>query len=242
MVVGEAVMPEAARSLRSLARHAGVPSGLALGSDGTLEDAAAGRLREAAGLSGVPVRAVEPDADVLAMAGSAGEHPLVRKLAFLVAIGRVDSGPTLFVDADIVFFRGADRLADDLAGTNGQPAYMGDPQPSLDGRLLRDDAEWYRPVNSGLVWMPQPLDWTRALDRFAALGGDFEPTHFTEQTAVHLAVHDTAGVALDSDRYVLAGDDQFAWRDRHARRPGVVCRHYVRPVRHKMWLLADPPY
>ncbi|MBA2744409.1 MAG: hypothetical protein H0U43_08930 [Chthoniobacterales bacterium] len=53
-------------------------------------------------------------------------------------------------------------------------------------------------------------------------------------------MHANDAEPLDPERFVLQLDDQFVFRDRHAK-SSLVLRHYVNPVRHKFWTtLASP--
>jgi hypothetical protein len=52
----------------------------------------------------------------------------------------------------------------------------------------------------------------------------------------HLAFHANAAIPFAPDHYTLRIDDQFDYGDRYANKPNVVCRHYTRTIRHKLWL------
>ena len=236
LILGRALVPDAIRTLRSFVRYVGRPRQIRLASDGTLGPVEIRKLVRSANLQGIPILAAETDLSIFEAMGTAAKHPLIRKLAFLTSLPYIWDERCLYLDTDIEFFPEAHGWANELV-TADQPLYMVDFARSLDGRLLRSEQEWEKPVNSGMIWFSRPLDWKAALDRLFALGADFVPTHFTEQTVVHLAMHQNDGLPLDPARFVVSLEDQFEWSDRFAHKPGVVCRHYVRPVRHKMWML-----
>ena len=98
--------------------------------------------------------------------------------------------------------------------------------------MLRDASESNHPVNSGLLLLLRPLDWSIAVRRLLELEG--EPNFFTNQTLVHLVMHANGAQPLDPTRYVLQLDDQVVYPDRYAG-PNLILRHYVSPVRHKFW-------
>ena len=75
--------------------------------------------------------------------------------------------------------------------------------------------------------------WSAALERFNNMSGDV--MHFTEQTIIHLGLQAAGARALPAEKYVLANDDQWLWRDLHAG-PQVALRHYISSFRHKFWL------
>ena len=235
-MLGQTGIPEAALTFRSLIRCCGQPERLTLVSDGTLTSEDGELLQRA-----IPRSQVVSLDEVLAPGLPAAirerlcDSWMVAKQALLMSLPR--ESPALFIDSDILFFRCASRLAGDLAELGDRPAYMVDVIPNFDDRLLTPADALTPPLNSGFLYLPRPLDWSGAVDRFAALPRD-GGLEFTDQTMSHLAFHNAGGAALEPSAYVLALDDQFDYADRHAHRDGVVCRHYVNTIRHKMWMLA----
>jgi hypothetical protein len=162
----------------------------------------------------------------------ASRHPFGQKLAVILSLPI--NGPTVYCDSDVLFFPGAgEAFGDLLASTDQRPRYLQDCVSAFDSRLLRSEREADRAANAGFIMLYRPLDWSVGLGRLRTLEGS--PGFFSEQTVVHLALHANDAQPLDATRYVLALDDQFDWRDRHCGN-GMCMRHYVRPVRHKMWL------
>jgi hypothetical protein len=90
-------------------------------------------------------------------------------------------------------------------------------------------------ANSGFVYLPDQIDWEAALAPHAWLL--HEPVHFTEQTIINLVLGDLGGVPLDPARFLLDYRDAHSLRD-IATAPGVIARHYVAPIRWKMWVRA----
>jgi hypothetical protein len=84
--------------------------------------------------------------------------------------------------------------------------------------------------------MTQAIDWTHAMSRYKMVRSD--PDVFSEQTVVHLAMASNGAVSLDPQRFVLSRADEFEMRD-ICDPDVVVLRHYVGPVRHKMWNMAS---
>jgi hypothetical protein len=157
-------------------------------------------------------------------------HSTGRQLALIMSLPQ--SGPALYVDADVRFFPGASDLLD-VVTTGQAPAYFqADCQFAGDERLLRDDAEKQLPVNTGVLLLLKPLDWSLAIGRFLEL--QTEPAFHTNQTLTHLTMHRNGARPLDPWKYVLQLDDQTELRDRHAS-ARIALRHYVQPVRHKFW-------
>lgn len=139
-------------------------------------------------------------------------------------------GPALYVDSDVLFFPGAREISS-LLSTAAPALYLADCQLSADERLFRMPREKNAPVNTGVLFLLRKMEWSLSFARFLDGGA---PTFFTNQTMTHLAMHANGAQPLDPAKFVLQLDDQFQHRDRYAG-PELVLRHYVNPVRHKMW-------
>lgn len=222
-------LPEQVASLRSFLRNAGEPVDFTVISDGSHAPASRRLLR----LLHPCVRVVDWTAVVRPdlprpVTGYAAVSPMGKKLA--VELSLPVARPTMYVDADVLFFPGAAALAGLQPGGHGW--FLADCGAGyLDEGLLAGD-EPAEPVNAGFFLLDRQLDWSTALDRLARLGG--VPGFHTEQTLVHLAMHASGARPLDPRRFVLAVDDMFSYRDVHAGR-SIVLRHYTTPVRYKFW-------
>lgn len=231
---GEAMLPEQVRSIRSFLRHAGRPKSFTVITDGSHSARSIELLKK-----------IDPVVSIR----EAGEHlprdlpkkfhryvttyPMGKQLGLIMSLPR--NGPALYVDSDVLFFPGAANLGRDCTGKEIPAFYLQDCQDcSADPRVLRGPKEALQPVNSGLLMLLRPLDWSLGIRRFLDLEG--EPNFFTNQTIVHLVMHANGALPLDATKYVLQLDDQFIYPDRYAS-PHLVLRHYVNPVRHKFWTM-----
>lgn len=226
------MVPEQVRSIRSFLRHVGRPKSLTVITDGSHSDRSITLLKAID-----PVVVIRPSGEHLpsdlpeSFRNYVTTTQMGRQLGLIMTLPR--NGPAFYMDSDILFFRGASDLVTDTAATTAPALYLADCQQcSADSRVLRGPEEAREPVNSGLLVLRQPLDWSLAIQRFLELNS--EPNFFTNQTLVHLVMHANGAVPLDPVRYVLQLDDQFIYRDRYASRR-LVLRHYVNPVRHKFW-------
>jgi hypothetical protein len=228
----EEMLPEQVRSLRSFLRYVGRPQSFTIVSDGSHSDDSI-RLLET----------VDPAVSV----GRAGErlpsdlpekfrhyvtvYPMAKQLGLLMTLPA--NGPSLYVDADVLFFERADDFVPYLSRTDAPAFYLPDCQTcSADPRVFRSAAEELDPVNCGFLLFLKKLDWSLAIARFMEMEG--EPNFFTNQTLAHLALHANGARPFDPAKYIVQLDDQFVYQDRHAG-PTVALRHYVNPVRHKFW-------
>ena len=235
----EAHVPEQVASLRSLIRHLGLPRRVVVVSDGThTPDSARLIERIDPTLSVVDYRDVIRNDLPPAIKRFIEHNRIGAKLAMEWSID-ID-GPTMYSDADVLFFPRIAQLPEALEG-DGRPRYLQDFDTRfLDPRLL-DDEERIPPTNSGLQLLVRRLDWDSALERFEAAvdPASLVPERYgnTEQTVVHLAMRASGGTPLPRDRYVLQVDDEHDWRDRYGG-PQIALRHYCfsNAVQRKLWL------
>jgi hypothetical protein len=225
----DAMLPEQIASVRSFLKYAGRPNRFTIVSDGTHRPRAGSLLQQidscielAEARDFLPQQSSSPD--------YFANHPTGKQLALIMTLPL--ERPALYLDADVLFFPGAIALADLLRNHDAPALYLRDCQVAGDERLLRDPAETADPVNTGVLFFFQKLDWSLAVERFQQLNGT--PNFFTNQTMTHLTMHANGARSFDPAKFVLQLDDQFQLADRYANNR-IVLRHYVNPVRHKFW-------
>ncbi|CAN5410983.1 hypothetical protein BH20VER3_BH20VER3_10110 [soil metagenome] len=229
---GEAMLPEQVRSIRSFLRYVGHPRSFTVVSDGSHSARSIALLQKID-----PVVSVRPTGERLPanlpekFRHYITTHPMGKQLGLILSLPC--NGPALYTDSDVLFFPGAVDLLRDLNNPRAPALYLLDCKDcSSDTRILRGPDEAREPVNSGLLILFRPLDWSLGIQRYLELDG--EPNFFTNQTIVHLVMHANGAKPLDPVRYNLQLDDQFIYPDIYAG-PQLVLRHYVNPVRHKFW-------
>ncbi|MFN2542851.1 MAG: hypothetical protein ABR514_11905 [Chthoniobacterales bacterium] len=228
----EQMLPEQVRSIRSFLRHVGRPKSFTVVSDGSHSEESIRFLRDVDSNVSVQLAGARLAADLPEkFRHYVTMYPMAKQLGLLMTLPA--NGPSLYVDADVLFFNGAADFIHYLSQTNAPAFYLPDCQTSsADPRVLRTAPEELHPVNCGFLLFLKPLDWSIAIERFMELGG--EPNFFTNQTLAHLALHANGARPFDPAKYIVQLDDQFVYQDRHAG-PTVALRHYVNPVRHKFW-------
>lgn len=227
----EEMLPEQVRSIRSFLRNVGRPESFTVITDGSHSEWSV-RLLEAVD----PCVSVRPFGQGLPsglperVRHYVTTYPMGRQLGLLMSLPV--NGPVLYLDADVLFFPGADDFTRYLSDKDAAAFYLEDCQLSADTRVFREPSEQLNPVNCGALLFLKKIDWSIAIRRFLELEG--EPNFFTNQTLAHLALHLNGARSFDPAKYVVQLDDQFIYPDRYARRE-LALRHYVNPVRHKFW-------
>jgi hypothetical protein len=219
---GEDMLPEQVASIRSFFRYAGRPRKFTVVSDGTHSARSIALLRALS----VEIAALPNESSPYL-----ATHPTGKQLALIMSLPR--KAPALYIDSDVLFFAGADLAS--LA--NGPARYLADCRLSADERLFRSEDEKKNPVNTGVLFLPEKLNWSSGMARLNELDG--EPGFFTNQTVTHLTMHANGAEPFDPQKFVLQLDDQFIYRDKYAS-PEIALRHYVNPVRHKFWTSLWP--
>lgn len=228
---GESALPEQAASIRSFLRHAGRPKQFTVVSDGSYTGASIELLEKIDNAVRVQKGSLQlPSGLPETVSSYLTTHPTGKQLAVLISLPT--DGPALYTDSDVLFFPGADRLADLSQTKSSSALYLPDYKFSGDERLIADAGEEKNPANTGFIFLFRQLDWSMGLERLRKLDG--APNFFTNQTITHLAMHANGAAALDPHKFVLQVDDQFIYRDRYAS-SAIAIRHYVNPVRHKFW-------
>lgn len=224
-------LAEQVLSIRSMLKHAGRPTRFVVVSDGSHDDRQIALLERLDPCVSVVRWDEFATADALeATTSLTRSTPMGKKLAIELSLW--DDGPTAYLDSDVLFFAGSHCLGSLVEGDGPAAWFLSDCDAYLDSRMLREADRSLEPVNAGFFVLQQPISWDGALKRLDALDEDF--TWMSEQTAVHVAMHEAGAQSLDASAYVLSDRDAWGWADRFTG-PDLVMRHYTTPVRHKMW-------
>lgn len=228
---GQAALPEQVASIRSFLRYAGRPNQFIVVSDGSYTSRSVQLLEQIDSIVKVlPCPALPPDLPAKKLRDYLSAHPTGKQLALVMSLPM--NKPALYIDSDVLLFPGASDLATRAADRGAPAYYLTDSEFSGDARLLRLVEEKNEPVNTGVLFLFEKLDWSLSVERFLEL--DADPIFFTNQTMTHLTMHANAARPLDPAKYVLQRNDEFIYRDLHAGK-SIALRHYVTPVRHKFW-------
>ena len=236
-----AVGAEQKLSILSFLRHVGAPAKWHIVSDGSISESQAKCFRS-----------IHPSIEVLDWSTFLCNENKVcyERLAkwtvyakkFALMSNLPDLGAVVYADTDILFFEGARHLRELLKNLNEKSYYLKDLPGCLDTAFLTESELGAPPLNAGFVVQGKKLDWSLPIARLNARLSQLTPAQtlgdlgMLEQSASHLAHYLAGSLPLD-EKYALQISDRFEAEDRFSGRDFVL-RHYVRPVRPKMWMHA----
>jgi hypothetical protein len=233
---GEKQFPEAVRCAESFWEYVGRPRQWIIVSDGSLsQDMARCLIEQDEHCRVISWEEYLSAATPKCFQVYAQQHPLGKKLILLWHLSR--QVKCLYTDADVLFFPTAAKPIESLADETNC-CFMEDYAPAFDQRVLLKSDNLFPPVNTGLLWFGNSFSWDLATVRLEQSiqdtrnFWDSDRLHFTEQTLTHLALTQANAKPFPKNRFVISVEDQFVWQQM----TGTLCaRHYVGPVRHKMW-------
>jgi hypothetical protein len=231
--------PEQKLSILSFLRHVGTPAKWYIVSDGSISESQAESLRS-----------IHPAIEVLDWHAFLCEENRVcfERLSkytifakkFALMSNLPDLGAVVYVDTDILFFEGAQHFRNLLRNLGQKSYYQKDLLGCLDSSFLTKSELEAPPLNAGFVVQGRRLDWSAPIARLNSTLSQLRRVQtigdlgILEQSASHLAHYLAGSIPLD-EKYALQLSDRFDQEDRFSGR-NFVLRHYVRPVRHKMWV------
>lgn len=235
---GEAV-PEQKLSIKSFLRYVGTPAKWTIVSDGSITIDQKDSLR-----SLHPSIDIRDWSEFLCEENASCFEELSKYTVFAKKFALMsnlpDQGAVVYIDTDILFFEGAHHLRDLLKHLGKNCYYLTDTPECLDPTFLEGAELKVPPLNAGFVIQGKKLDWSEPIARINKTLAQLSPVQkmgdlgVIEQSATHLA-HFLAGSKPLNEKYVLEISDILDPEDRFSG-PSFAMRHYVRPVRHKMWM------
>ena len=163
-----------------------------------------------------------------------------KKLAVVYLLQK--SAGVLYSDCDVIAFKEPTEII--KAITSGSSLHLFDEfgyklDPWLSARAAKVGVQVSGHFNAGLVYVPKDSMKEELLE---AILYDWEAcfnTHHAEQTLFSILLAPQTPNPLPRSRYVLSWKGVWVWeQDLDCR--DIVARHYVGPVRHRMYLTAYP--
>ena len=143
------------------------------------------------------------------------------------------SKPYLFVDSDILFYPKFFDYIDILNKGDRDYFMIDNDWCCLSKDYMDNNKRDMFQVNSGLLFIRPDFDWKPALEYLSSRQDKNE--NFDEQTSVHVTFFtNRIGLPFDPRLFKVEMSDHFKFSYAHTSQE-LAARHFVGPLRHKMW-------
>jgi hypothetical protein len=224
---GENQMADQLFSILSFYKSLGLPIKWTVFSDGSHTERSKKILRE------IPnVFFAEMDENVVPDNYKTESNPLLKKIFFYKTLPVIST--TLLVDSDVLFFPNFKKFLPHLGFHNW---FLVDENYGYLDKSYLDRVEFdIYPCNSGLLIFNSMPNWSIVLEYL-----DTQKKHtdgimnWSEQTAFHVLTRDfISNMPLDPRYFIVGGSDSFKYSSDY-NYDKIAVRHFVGPIRHKMW-------
>jgi len=142
--------------------------------------------------------------------------------------------PFLFADSDIVFYsKFKDYLH--LFAEQGLNYYMAENDwVTLDSFYMNNYKRDMFQTNSGLLFINPDFNWNTGVDYLIKISKLNSFEFFTDQTSIHISLKKNISEVFDPRFFCVDMRDHF-WFNVFDGRKKIAVRHFVGPIRHKMW-------
>ena len=209
-------------SLFSFYYHVGTPVSWTIFDDGSYTEAELEIFNQ---IPAVHVQRLLPDQEIEEMA----KYPTLKKIFLLRDLKPVR--PTGYADSDVLFFSSFMQHFLPYLSSN---CYLEDENSSYFDKFLPADINTDHPLNLGFLLLNSIPDWSIATDYIETRIRNKELVYWSDQTAMHILATSEQMTPLPKDTFVVGGKDAFSLSDATDYQK-IALRHFVGPVRHKMW-------
>ena len=158
------------------------------------------------------------------------KFPTLQKIEILKNIS--PNSPVIFTDSDILFYKGLRRYEKMLEQHNW---YIADEGFSyFDTDYIANNATDMEPLNLGFMVLNSKPKWGPVLDYIVGKFNEGRLSYWTDQTACHIMAQNEKFKVLSKEEFVVGGNDSFKFKSASDYNR-IALRHFVGPVRHKMW-------
>lgn len=146
-----------------------------------------------------------------------------------ILLGHVCKRQTIYTDSDVVFY----SLFKNYLNAELKKGLWYSPDAMKKKRQtpLKIGKEGYN-LNSGFLVLNNTFNGNDVLSYFENLNGNYE--YFSEQSSIDFAFKKQDANILNPALFVVSTDDQFDFSYKYFPED-IALRHYVSPVRHKIW-------
>lgn len=213
-------------SIASFYRNMGKPEGWIIYNDGTYSKEELDFFKKIERVSIEEVSSITKELPEAALK----KFPTLLKIEILKNISpRI---PVIFTDSDILFYKGFSRYKKILEQHNWYIADEGFRY--FDADYITNNKTAADPLNLGFMVLNSKPHWTPVIAYIIARFNDGKLDYWTDQTACHIMAQNENFKTLPKQEFVVGGNDSFKFKSA-ADYDCIALRHFVGPVRHKMW-------
>ncbi len=142
--------------------------------------------------------------------------------------------PFLYFDSDLVFYKKMREYLHLFENSKYSYFSVDNDWCCLDPDYMSSKKQDMYQLNSGVLYLNPDINWLPALDYLSKIDGDYR---FYDQTAIHNAIFSDENnncMPFDPRVFKVETSDHFRFRMASTTR-NLAVRHYVGPLRHKMW-------
>ena len=142
--------------------------------------------------------------------------------------------PFLFCDSDLIFYPKFKEYLHLLKPNSCNYFSVDNDWCCLDTKYLNTKQQDMYQLNSGLLFIQNNFEWLPALEYINNLTGKYD---FYDQTSVHIAYFNSSNantLPFDPRLFKVEMSDHFKFK-LNSNTKKLAVRHYVGPIRHKMW-------
>lgn len=179
-------------------------------------------------IKGVEVRAIVIQEGSLPLS-CFKEYPTLLKVEILRQLTDF-SRPVLFTDSDVLFYKEFKKISQQFLSSNWYIVDEGKGYFDPSFELPANEP----PLNFGFIVLNKPADWSFIFKYLNDRIKQGELHYWSDQTAAHLLAQREQFKVMQVESFVVGGTDGFKLS--HAVDYNkIALRHFVGPVRHKMW-------
>lgn len=212
-------------SVASFFRNVGKPNTWVIYNDGTYTQH---ELKVFCSIPSVQVREIDNKEVVLPLA-CFEQFPTLLKVELLRQLTDF-SRTTLFADSDILFYQKFKKYISQFANENWYIVDEGKGYFDPSFKLSPNE----HPLNFGFLVLNEPSNWNFVFKYIMDKIEHGELHYWSDQTAVHILAQREQYKVMPTDHFVVDGTDSFKLFHAFDYNK-IALRHFVGPVRHKMW-------
>ena len=222
---GAAQFADQLLSLSSFYLNIGVPSSYQIHSDGSHSEeqiAVLNAIQNVKVLNNLAILKLPKEAVI--------KFPTLKKVEILDQTSI--KGTTIFTDSDVLYFKKFSKYANTI--TQGNWYLVDENFNYFDEDYLKNENKGNYPLNLGLLILNTQVDWNPVIDYIKNRFQQGVLGYWSDQTAAHILAVRENFKPLPVNEFVVGGNDNFTFGSA-VNYNKIALRHFVGPVRHKMW-------